>query len=254
MVAHTRPGQYFTLSKLCKRESWGRTNLCTSLWTHHPVQSCNGKCNSEYAAWGHIRHAFVLDLPFYHMHSAIMLTNRPYHKQFSVDQIQMFLSSLLTVLQPHFSLLIPVNDHTPLLPVLTIWMHSRAVCPAAYSQILGPSLFPDRGTGIQVGKLQGELLPLRQQPGPLFTKLPPPGPFCSGEEGEVKNHSASSRENKGSFCRSHELQWNILALSAKATAQEQRTWKYSTPLTCLFIFSWLYNHRFWSITVTQMVP
>lgn len=101
----------------------------------------------------------------------------------------MFLSLLLAILQPYFSLLIPVNDHTPLLPVLTTSTHSHAACPAAYSQILGPSLFPGRGTGIQVGKLRGELLPLRQQPGPLFTKLPPPSPFCSGEGREVKNHS-----------------------------------------------------------------
>lgn len=98
----------------------------------------------------------------------------------------MFLSLPLTVLQHQLSLLIPVNDHTLLLPVLTT---SMPWC-AAYSQILGPSLFPGRGTGIQVGKLRGELLPLCQQPGPLFTKLPPPGPFCRGEWGEVKNNSA----------------------------------------------------------------
>lgn len=120
-----------------------------------------------------------------------MLTNRPYHKHSSsMDQIQMFLSLFLTVLQPQFSLLIPVNDHTPLLLVLTTSMHSYAACPVAYSQILGPSLFPGRGTGIQVGKLRGELFPLCQQPGPLFTKLSPPGPFCNGEGREVKNHSA----------------------------------------------------------------
>lgn len=66
---------------------------------------------------GHIKHSLLPHPPFHATCSATKLTNRPHHKHSSsVDQIQMFLSLLLAALQPHLSLLIPVNDHTPLLP------------------------------------------------------------------------------------------------------------------------------------------
>jgi len=107
--------------------------------------------------------------------------NRPHHKHSSsMEQIQMFLSLFLAALQPHFSLLISVSHHTPPLPT-NASLHRCTTRTAAYSQILDPSLFPGRRTGIQVGKLRRELLSLCQQPGPLFTKLPSPGSFCSRE-------------------------------------------------------------------------
>lgn len=156
------------------------TNLYTWLWTHHPVQSCNWrkkKHNSEYRLRTHKAFPFTSSsLPH---HTQCHDVNRLHHKHSSsMEQIQMFLSLFLAALQPHFSLLISVNHHTPPLPT-NAPLHRCTTGTAAYSQILGPSFFPGRGTGIQVGKLRWELLPLCQQPGPLFTKLPPPGSFCS---------------------------------------------------------------------------
>lgn len=127
-------------------------------------------------------------------------------------------------------------------------LHGCAARPAAYSQILGPSLFPGRGTGIQVGKLGGQLLPLCQQPGPLFTKLPPPGSLCSRKGRQAEKaiqcslSTTSRRENSGSSCSSQEL-----------SAKKQRIWEHRTPQTHLFIFPWLVHQWFWSITVMQML-
>lgn len=97
----------------------------------------------------HIRHSLLPHPPFRATCSAMKL-NRPHHKHLShMDQIQVFLSLLLAALQPHLSLLIPVNDHTPLLPSL-LRLHCTGVLHAQLhthrSLVLRSSLVGELGS------------------------------------------------------------------------------------------------------------
>lgn len=150
--------------------------------------------------------------------------------------------SQLPVLQPHFSLCIPVDDHTPLLTILTASAHLCAAVPHCVLTYPWSFALPWQGNWDPSGKAQGGA------PSPAPAARPAPHEVSSSwlvlQWKEMKNHLAVLAHilqgNRRYSCSSQELQGNDLVLSAEAAiAEEQVRQEYSAPSTLLIILSWL---------------